>query len=130
MQRLVTRFQQIRLIQYLQITLIKLRMLKYSQNLFVKLHPGQVALVILVLEAKVPSLPEASCPTHEVKQLLAHGLVIQTELQLRVQGADLHWEHLSWLLSPKQTHFDKLIQFIRYVVCMFDNSSVNDFKSF
>ena len=55
--------------------------------------------------AKYSALPQTRGATHQVKQLLAHRLVIQAELQLRVQCADLHREHFTRLLSSKQAHF-------------------------
>ena len=61
MQWLLTRLQEIWLVQHLITTPDYNTFdtsLKKTVNLFVQLHPGQVALVVLVLETKVPRLPQ------------------------------------------------------------------------
>ena len=40
----------------------------------VQFQPGYVALGVLVLETKVPSLSQPNCPAYQVEELLASGL--------------------------------------------------------
>ena len=67
-----------------------------TQHFLVEFEPGDEALGVLVLQAKVPNLSQANRFDHLVKQLLASCRMLNGKLQLSIHGDNAHINWFGW----------------------------------